>query len=192
MLEREAASRLNMSRTPVREAMVQLERDGLVRLRPRHGMQVLPLSASDMNEIYEVLGALEAVAVERLARRGLTRAEHRMLRDAVADMTESLRQKDLRGWAEADNRFHELLTVLPGNRRMQKIAERLNEQVRRARTVTLTLRPLPTDSTRDHALLVAAIAQGDPDKARKLHWAHRTRTGRLLTTLIGQLGLKQI
>ena len=67
LLEQEAALRLGMSRTPVREAMIRLEQDGVVEIRPRHGMRVLPVSAADMREIYDVLTSLEATAAEMVA-----------------------------------------------------------------------------------------------------------------------------
>src|ERR1044071_5104736 len=58
-LEQAIALELGVSRTPVREALIRLEREGLVQVIPRHGMRVLPMSAADMREIYEVLSALE-------------------------------------------------------------------------------------------------------------------------------------
>ena len=61
-LESELAEQLGISRTPTREAMLQLERDGFVEVRPRHGMRVLPISATDMREIYEILTELEPLA----------------------------------------------------------------------------------------------------------------------------------
>jgi DNA-binding GntR family transcriptional regulator len=60
LLEQEAAARLGMSRTPVREAMQRLARDGMVEIRPRHGMRVLPISPGDMAEIYDLLYGLES------------------------------------------------------------------------------------------------------------------------------------
>ena len=65
LLEQEAAERLDMSRTPVREAMVRLRQDGMVEIRPRHGMRVLPVSARDMAELYAVLTALEGILKSR-------------------------------------------------------------------------------------------------------------------------------
>ena len=68
-LEHELAARLGMSRTPVREALIRLEREGLIEIVPRKGMRVVPISTEDMREIYEVITALEARAAERLAER---------------------------------------------------------------------------------------------------------------------------
>lgn len=181
-----------MSRTPVREAMIRLEQDGLVEIKPRHGMRVLPISPNDMREIYEVLTALESSAAEAVARRGATSDELAGLRAAVAAMDTALARDDLDGWASADERFHWLLVSLAGNERLQQMASQLGEQVHRARAVTLRLRPRPTDSTRDHARLVAAIARRDTESARRIHHDHRGKAGEMLVGLLKHLGLKQI
>ena len=66
-LEQEVALALGMSRTPVREALMRLQDEGLVEVIPRHGMRVLPVSPNDMREIYQILTALECMAAELLA-----------------------------------------------------------------------------------------------------------------------------
>ena len=192
LLEQEAAERLGMSRTPVREAMIRLEKDGVVEVRPRHGMRVLPVSPDDMREIYQVLTALESAAAEALARRGATPAEIASLRAAVADMEAALDRGDLDGWADADKRFHWLLVTLTGNQRLQQMVSQLDEQAHRARVLTLRLRPKPVNSIRDHARLVAAIARRDAESARRIHHDHRTRAGEMLVGLLDRLGLKQV
>ncbi|OYX00675.1 MAG: GntR family transcriptional regulator, partial [Bosea sp. 32-68-6] len=141
LLEQEAALRLGMSRTPVREAMIRLEQDGVVEIRPRHGMRVLPVSAADMREIYDVLTSLEATAAEMVARKGVTAEELQGLKDAVGEMEAALASDNLDGWAAADHRFHELLVKLAGNQRLQQIVTQLSEQAHRARMLTLRLRP---------------------------------------------------
>jgi DNA-binding transcriptional regulator YhcF (GntR family) len=86
MLELEAAARLGMSRTPVREAMVRLEQEGMVELRSRHGMRVLPISADALAEIYEILTALEGIAAEAAARKGASLTQLAGLQQAVDEM----------------------------------------------------------------------------------------------------------
>jgi DNA-binding GntR family transcriptional regulator len=105
-LEQELAQTLGMSRTPVREALIRLAEERLVEVRPRHGARVLPVSAGDMREIYELLCELEALAARRVAERGLGPAETAMLEKTVTDMLEALKRDDLDAWAEADRRFH--------------------------------------------------------------------------------------
>ena len=65
--EPEIALRLGMSRTPVREALIRLEAEGLVQLIPRRGARVLPVRAEDMREIYAILTALEPEAAAALS-----------------------------------------------------------------------------------------------------------------------------
>lgn len=118
-LEQEVALELGMSRTPVREALAQLQNEGLVEVIPRHGMRVLPASPTDMREIYEILTALECMAAELLARRKPADAQLRPLMDASAAMDRALKVDDLDTWAEADERFHAQLLELAGNRQLQ-------------------------------------------------------------------------
>jgi DNA-binding GntR family transcriptional regulator len=192
LLEQEAALRLGMSRTPVREAMVRLEQDGVVEIRPRHGMRVLPVSAADMREIYEVLTSLEATAAEMVARRGVSEGELAQLQQAVSDMDAALALDDLDAWATADQRFHSLLVELTRNQRLQQIVTQLGEQAHRARMLTLRLRPKPVGSNRDHAMLVAAIAARDAELAKSIHHNHRATAGLMLIALLEKLGFRQI
>ena len=83
LLEQEIAAELGMSRTPAREAMMRLANEGLVEVKPRHGMRVLPISADDMKEIYLVLTSLESTAAAEVAKRGLTAEEFAALEKAV-------------------------------------------------------------------------------------------------------------
>ncbi len=191
LLELEAALRLGMSRTPVREAMIRLEQDGVVEIRPRHGMRILPVSAADMREIYDVLTSLEATAAEMVARKGVTAEELQGLKDAVGEMEAALACDNLDDWAAADHRFHELLVKLTGNQRLQQIVTQLSDQAHRARMLTLRLRPKPVGSNRDHAMLVDAIAARDGEAARRIHYEHRAKAGDMLVGLLNSLGFKQ-
>ena len=183
-LELELADVLGMSRTPVREALVRLARDGLVEIRPRHGMRVLPVAAEDMREIYEILTSLESTAAGLAAARDLSAQDIRPLEDCVEEMDAALAADDRPRWARADERFHALLTGLAGNARLTRLVEGYVEQTHRVRMLTLDRRPKPVASNRDHAKVVAAIKAGEVDRARRAHRAHRQRSARLLLDLI--------
>ena len=192
ILEQELAEMLDMSRTPVREAMIRLAEEGMVEIRPRHGLRVLPLSASDMQEIYHILIALEATAAQLVAERGLSGDQLGELRAAVTDMDRALASDDLRGWAAADERFHKLLVEYCGNARLRALVGTFWDQSHRARMATLRLRPKPVDSNKDHAAVVDAITRGDAEAAREIHRQHRIRAGQILVSLLKEHGLTQL
>jgi len=191
-LEQALALELGMSRTPVREALIRLQTEGLVEVVPRHGMRVLPVSPSDMQEIYEILTSLEAMAAELVARRRPSAAELAPLERASRDMEKALKKDDLDAWAEADERYHRQLIELCGNRKLAGIVYNYWDRAHRARMFTLRLRPKPVNSTREHLAVVEAIRRGDAIAARDLHRAHRERGSRELTEILQRCRLSQV
>ena len=180
VLEGTLAEDLGLSRTPVREALIRLAHEGLVEVIPRHGMRVLPVSPADMREIYVVLTALESAAAELLAQRRPSAAELRPLVEATREMTRAVKADDLDAWAAADERFHQRLVELAGNRTLIDAVARVGDRVHRARMFTLRLRPKPVNSTREHRALLERIRAGDPAGAVVVNRQHRERASREL------------
>ena len=174
-LEQEVALALGMSRTPVHEALVRLQGEGLVQVMPRHGMRVLPVSPADMREIYDILTALECMAVELLARRRPGEPELAPLVAASDDMDRALQRDDLDAWAAADERFHAGLLSLAGNRQLQATVFNYWDRAHRARMFSLRLRPKPVDSTREHRAMVERLRAGDAAGAAQVTRQHRER-----------------
>ena len=191
-LEQEFADELGLSRTPVREALLKLEAEGLVEVIPRHGMRVMPLSPADMHEIYVVLTALESAAAELLARRRPSEAELKPLVEASRDMTRALKSDDLEAWAAADERFHQRLVELTGNRTLIDAVSRLGDRAHRARMFTLRLRPKPVNSTREHMAMLDRIRAGDAAGAVEVNRAHRERASGELLALFERYRLHQM
>ena len=183
-LESELADRLQMSRTPVREAALTLETQGLLTLRPRKGVRILPVSADDMREIYDILTELEGLAAERAADAGYTDAQLVELGQSITDMNAAVNAEDLAAWAQADDRFHTELVRLGQNSRLITVVAMMSDQVRRARAMTLFIRPLPTKSNDDHRGVFDAIKSGDVTLAGRIHRAHRTQAKRIIVDLL--------
>jgi len=185
-LEQEIATDLGMSRTPVREALIRLENEGLVECIPRRGMRVVPLSSKDMKEIYQVITCLETMAVDLLARKKPSEDEVKPLEDALDEMDGALKTENLAEWAKADERFHKALLELCGNRRLADMANTVFDQVYRARWATLRLRPTPWNSNTEHRSVVAAIREGKWSEAREIHYTHRLKATDVLTEILEQ------
>jgi DNA-binding GntR family transcriptional regulator len=155
-------------------------------------MRVLPVSPDDMREIYAVLAALESAAAEALALRRPSDAELQPLVDATRDMTRALKADDLDAWAAADERFHQGLVELAGNRTLVDAIARLADRVHRARMFTLRLRPKPVNSTQEHMALLERIRAGDAPGAVDVNRAHRARATRELVTIFERYRLQQL
>ena len=191
-LEQEVALTLGMSRTPVREALLRLQNEGLVEVIPRHGVRVLPVSPADMREIYQILTALECMAAELLANRKPSAKELTPLVDATKAMDKALKQEDLDAWAAADERFHAHLVDLAGNRQLQATVLNYWDRAHRARMFTLRLRPKPMNSTREHMQMVERLRAGDAEGAARVTRAHRERASRELVTIFERFKLAHL
>lgn len=191
-LEREAAEEIGVSRTPIREALIRLEKERLVKVRPRRGFVVLPILVADMVEIYEILTALEPVAAAKLAAAVDNAEAVARLNAAIDVMEDALAGDDLHAWAEADSAFHRTLVEEAGNSRIAGIIETVSDQAHRARIATLHLRPKPTKSNVDHRAVVRAIQAGDAELAYERHRAHRERARELIVSLLIENGYSAI
>ncbi|MGH1483511.1 MAG: GntR family transcriptional regulator [Geminicoccales bacterium] len=191
-LESELAELLNKSRTPVREATLILEAQGLLEVKPRHGVRILSFSLGDIEEIYEVLTELESLAAQRAASKGHPEEEFRKAECAITAMDQSLQRDDRESWAEADETFHRELVRLGGNSRILNIVEMYSDQVRRARALTLYLRPAPTKSNDDHRDVLNAIRAGDQEKACSIHKMHRLQARELLMELLVKYRVRHV
>lgn len=192
MFEQEVANLLKMSRTPVREALIRLAEDGLVNVRPRHGMTVLPISPGDMRDIYDVVTSLEATAAELAIEKGIDKARIDLLYGAVDAMETALQADDRTAWSRADEDFHKLLVRCSGNDRLIALVNGMWDQTHRARMATLDGRPMPYSSNVDHRDLIGAIERGDAELAKKIHVAHRKKARDLLLDLLLEMGLTEI
>ena len=187
-LEREAADEIGVSRTPVREALIRLEEERLVEVRPRRGFVVLPISADDMADIYEILTALESHAAAKLASQPDTSNVLSRLEASVDAMDAALAENDLEAWARADLEFHRALVEEAGNQRLAEIVRTVSDQVHRARLATLRMRPKPIRSNSDHRAVLQAIRQGDADTAFVRHKVHREKSREVLVALLNDSG----
>jgi GntR family transcriptional regulator, rspAB operon transcriptional repressor len=99
---------LQMSRTPVREALVRLESEGMVRIIPRRGFVVEPIEKEDLKQINEIVETLDGLAVS-LAAPKVGIEEISQLETLVKLQEEALEQDDLKKWATLDDQFHKLI-----------------------------------------------------------------------------------
>ncbi|WP_299483376.1 GntR family transcriptional regulator [uncultured Roseibium sp.] len=190
--EPDIANRLGMSRTPVREALIRLEAEGLVDLVPRRGARVVAISRKDICEIFEILAALEALAAGAAAG---VEAEQLPLDDIGRVLSESgsaLASSDIGAWANLDDAFHRLIAGLCGNDRLEAEIAGFLDQVYRANTVLLRLNKAPAANVDDHRKIVEAIARGDDEAASERARQHRLSGLNTMKVLLQTSGLSQV
>jgi DNA-binding GntR family transcriptional regulator len=153
---------------------------------------VLPVSPVQMREIYEVLTALECMAVELVARTRPTATHIEPLVRATEEMDRALARGDLDAWAAADEQFHAQLVELAGNRTLRAAVMTHWDRAHRARMFSLRLRPTPKDSTREHRALVERILAGDAEGASRENRTHRERASRELLAIFERYKLTQM
>ncbi|WLR58846.1 GntR family transcriptional regulator [Guptibacillus hwajinpoensis] len=174
ILEREIAEVLGMSRTPVREGLIRLQAEGKVNLIPRKGFEVEPISAKDLREIYEVVEMLEGLAA-KLSTDTITTEELTELESLIDLQEKAIKENDLGEWAKLDNLFHFKIIQYAQNNRLSSVVEVHDDQLYRARLITINNRPLPYQSIIEHRAIVACMRAKDGVSAQMSMQSHRQR-----------------
>lgn len=176
--EGDVAALVGLSRTPVREAFLRLEAEGLLRLYPKRGALVVPVSAAEVEDVIETRLLVERHAVERIGRAPAALVAE--LETEIAAQERLAAAGDARGFVESDRRFHRLLVAATGNTILVALHDSLHD-----RQARMGLTALSADDERggeilaEHRALLAALAAGSPD-AGPLLAAHLERTRTLL------------
>ena len=188
----ELALRFGMSRTPVQEAALRLQQEGLVEIVPKRGIRIRALTAEDLTEIYDVVIAIEALAAERIA--GMDSAARRRAGEGLAAETDrmaaALAAGDREAWGAADAAFHAALIAHCGNRRFGTIIEAVNAQSHRARAITMRLSDNLAASIPEHRAIIAAIRAGEGGAAHAAARQHRQRARDTVLPLLARIGLR--
>lgn len=168
--ENEIAHRLDVSRTPVRQAFVQLEAEGLLELYPRRGALVVPISASEAEDVLEARQLIEQHAARRAAGAGPALA--RALREQIAEQEASLAGDGV-GFAWSDRAFHRAIVEAGGNQLLTRQYDALRDRHQRIAAVTIARDPSRIERfVAEHREIAAAFEAGDGDRAAELLGTH--------------------
>ena len=157
----ELSGELGMSRTPVREAMMQLINDGILQ-RTSTRVVVKPLTLSDIYEILEIREAREIASAGRILRRGgLTDGEQEQLRSIHEQLCKSVQEKQFDENFSQDARFHQTIIEFGGNLRMLAISKTFDRQVQRLRFLTMVTPERYTGTVAEHQAILDALCSAD-------------------------------
>jgi DNA-binding GntR family transcriptional regulator len=165
--ERRLASDLGISRTPVREAMAQLEREGFVRSVPRRGIYVVRKTKAEVIELITAWAALESMAA-RLITQGASEHEIAKLRAMFATFENGSLHANLDEYSQVNIEFHQTIIRLSRNRVLIDLAENLFAHMRMIRRKTISESDRADRSIRDHMNIIRAIEARDTGRAEAL------------------------
>lgn len=163
VIEVELAERLRVSKAPVREALRELEREGLIQIQPHHGSYVRALTPKDVRELVVMRTLLEGAAVEMAMARS-NEAWLSALDDHISRMRSARSNAEL---TDVHLAFHELLVKPADNALLARMLENLWSQVRTFLAFVDLLYPDAKSIAEDHAALMEVVRSGDTERARK-------------------------
>ncbi len=180
------AEKLEISRTPVREAFQRLEKEGLLINEARKGWRVYMLDLEDVHEIFELKIAVEGMLIRKAAEctdEGLRKD----LGDALLDMKNATETNDSELWLQADIHLHNILFLMSNNERAERIIENLNDQWHRLRLGYVALQGRTKASIGEHEEFVGSVLAGDADNAERQMREHLARVRDDLIQLVEKL-----
>ena len=161
----EIAKTLSISKSPVREAMILLQREGLVKGKPRSIFVVSEINLADLAEIYPIRAALNALAVRTVMQSPAAAATINELARRLEQMRVHAEKGDAAGYFHASSDFYNTLIANCPNQRLQTMWRQLSRQVLRFRFLVMSQAGHLQRSFPDHQRLVAAMKKGNVEKA---------------------------
>ncbi len=169
--ERELCERFAVSRTPLREALKVLASEGLLELLPHRGAQVTRLTAADLDEMFPVMGALEALAGE-LACARITEAEMAEVRALHYQMVLHATRGELPEYFRLNQRIHEAIMAAARNPTLARLYRGLAGRVRRARYLANMSKARWSQAVAEHEAILAALERRDGAALGRVLKAH--------------------
>lgn len=174
--ETELSSFYGVSRTPVREALQRLAESGLADHLPRRGTFVRSPSLSQLVEMFEVMAELECMAI-RLAARRATANDIDALEKDNETCRAAVAANDTKKYYEVNARLHGRIYQMSGNSFLAIEARRLHDRLRPFRRLQLRVRGRMEESMAEHDIILAALRDGDADRAMETMKKHITIVG---------------
>lgn len=185
LMEVHLASRLGVSRTPIREAIRKLELEGLVTMIPRRGAEVAQITEKSMSDVLEVRRAMDALCAE-LACDRISDGELQELKAACEEFERVIKTKDVKQIAQADVKLHDIILQATGNQRLIQLVNNLSEQMYRYRFEYIKDFSQHERLVEEHRMIYEGLCKRDKEKASE---AAKTHIDNQRKTIIHQIRL---
>jgi len=173
LAENAEAEALGIGRTPVREALIELEHENLVKIAPRKGVLVVPISVEDIRDVYEMREVLDCLAV-RLALGRVPEDELSSFEDLFRELLRQPNYDPAEELIEVDRAFHDFVLRCSGNRWLMDIAGLLLDRSQLIRVISHKHPGRMEESWHEHLGLIEAIRESDAASAARWALVHVT------------------
>lgn len=173
--EKSIGEELGVSRTPVREALRQLELEGLVVIIPNKGAYVVGISQNDIRDIYEMRSRLEGLCA-KWAAKNITREQLDELEENIYLSDFHSAKGNSEQIVELDNKFHEILYNASASRELKHVLLDFHHYVQRVRKITLSQTTRAIESNEEHRKIAEALKEHNSELAEKLANEHMMST----------------
>ncbi|MBI4675246.1 MAG: GntR family transcriptional regulator [Chloroflexi bacterium] len=171
LVEAELAERLGISKTPVRDALLELRREGLVTKIPYSGTFVSEITEQDIREIIQIRAVLEGLAA-KLATPMFADAELEHLDQLIAEELVAIDHGNIELAAKLNAQFHEIILSKVENERLVALIENFEDQLQRFRTLSSQLKGRLGKSAEEHRVVLMALRERDAEQAERAFRAH--------------------
>ena len=169
--EKAIAADLGISRTPVREALLELASQDLIIFMPRRGLMLNRFNLRDVDEIFELRKAIEQASVEKIANTSPL-PDLLAIEESLLEQRKAVNQKDYMAFMEADRKFHTSFTTLTNNLRMISIVENIRDMIQVMGIKALSLEGRAVKVIEEHQAIFKAVKESHVKKARNVMAYH--------------------
>jgi DNA-binding GntR family transcriptional regulator len=179
----ELAESLDVSLTPLREALKVLAGEHLIELTPNRGARVRPITVDETRDLFEVMSGIEALAAELSAER-ITEDELGRLETMHAEMLECFRSDDKERYFQINREIHNLIVEYARNPILSQMRKNLAVRAERVRYLAVREGNKRDEAVQDHEDLMAALRAHDRDNARRVWRRHLLRSGQEICAIL--------
>lgn len=171
LMELQLASKLGVSRTPIREAIRMLRQEGLAITIPRRGAEVAGMTEKDMEDVLRIREALECLAVQ-LACEKITEEQIGLLEENMASFQEAIKSKNVKMIADFDIKFHDIICAASENTRLVTLLNNLREQIYRYRVEYLKDEQYYPNLIEEHEQIIEGLKSRDKEYVEEMIKKH--------------------
>lgn len=170
--ERELAEQLCVSRTPIREALRKLEREGIVSYTPRKGVTIVNFTVDKIKQLYTFREVLEGLAARLMAENHESSRELEIMEKAIKEAEQAVSNNDIRKLSQINRRFHIAMAEGSGNTFLINALGTIQSHVSLVMSTSLSYTARPPENIKEHKMILEAIASRDPELSEAITRAH--------------------